>query len=36
MVIFLTMEVKICDKPFTFKSIRNSGKLEVCCIYAIV
>ena len=36
MVILLTMGVMICDKPFTFKSMRNSGKLEVCCIYAIV
>jgi len=32
----MTMGVMICDNPFTFKSIRNSGKLQVCCIYAIV
>ena len=36
MVILLTMGVIICDKPFTFKTIHNSGQLEVCCIYAIV
>ena len=36
MVILLTMGVIICDKPLTFKTIHNSGQLEVCCIYAIV
>ena len=36
MVILLTVGVMICDKPFTFKSMRYFGKLEVCCIYAIV